>query len=112
MLQQGVPSSSPQPPAAQAQRRAAALLTTHKAELEAFEADGSKLFAWVEQNAPAAAKKWADGGYSNERKWLLKAEWTRRLRWVGLNDDPGEHKAANPDMLPDYPPVEPVQRPR
>jgi hypothetical protein len=59
--------------AAQAQRRAAALLTTHKAELEAFEADGSKLFAWVEQNAPAAARKWAKNGYSNERKWLLKA---------------------------------------
>ena len=53
-----------------------------------------------------------DEEVKDDRKWLLKAEWTRRLRWVGLNDDPGEHKAANPDMLPDYPPVEPVQAPR
>lgn len=57
-----------------AQARANFLLAGHKATLDAFEAgDGNEPFAWVVEHAPAAASKWREGRYSNERKWALKA---------------------------------------
>ena len=42
-----------------------------------------------------------EAGGKADTQWLLHADWTRRLRWAGLDDDPAQYKAANPGMLPD-----------